>query len=315
MAQLIKLQDYVSRYETDMSRYPAQYVRLKKQQWENLKEAWESGTLLYDNEFSKQEISNEKQSIFNKVKGWFSKEDESTVEEFDIQLEKEEEDFAFRNFLHAPNEQELKQQFLDHLFRFQIKWASSTIYEKSFVNEEYYVSETLQHFLQRLPDNIFLLYEPIFLLKKAPVEVEVLLLTPTEIWCLAFLEKENDAAYLGSKDHFWIEKQQDHETKVLNPSMSANRMGKIVKQVFQLYEVELPIRKAVVSRNGYIDYPEAPGDLLLLDKRSYDEWFQRLRSLASPLKMMQIKGAKALLEYCQTTSFRRPDWDKENDDE
>ena len=43
MAQLIKLQDYVSRYESDLSRYPSQFVRIKKQQWEKLKSAWEAG--------------------------------------------------------------------------------------------------------------------------------------------------------------------------------------------------------------------------------------------------------------------------------
>src|SRR5690606_31804238 len=137
MAQLIKLQDYVTRYETDMSRYPAQYVRLKKQQWENLKAAWESGTLRFDNEFSNQEIFEEKQSIFNKVRGWFSREDETIVEELDIQLEKEEEDFAFRNFLHAANEQELTHEFLVHIFCFQIKWAIATIHEIFFVNEAF----------------------------------------------------------------------------------------------------------------------------------------------------------------------------------
>ena len=45
MAQLLKLQDYVSRYESDLSRYPSQYVRLKKQQWEKLKVTWELGEI------------------------------------------------------------------------------------------------------------------------------------------------------------------------------------------------------------------------------------------------------------------------------
>ncbi|MFK4997391.1 hypothetical protein ACI2OX_07065 [Bacillus sp. N9] len=75
--------------------------------------------------------------------------------------------------------------------------------------------------------------------------------------------------------------------------------------------MELPVRKAVVSRNGYLDYPDAPAELLLFDKRSYEEWFQRMRVSVTPLKMMQLKAAKALLDYCQTTSFKRPNWNKE----
>mgnify|MGYP005609875703 CR=1 FL=1 len=39
MGQLIKLQDYVSRYEQDIYHYPTQYVYLKKQQWEKVNEA------------------------------------------------------------------------------------------------------------------------------------------------------------------------------------------------------------------------------------------------------------------------------------
>lgn len=30
MAQLVKIQDYISRYQIDLARYPTQFVRLKK---------------------------------------------------------------------------------------------------------------------------------------------------------------------------------------------------------------------------------------------------------------------------------------------
>ncbi|MFK4997390.1 hypothetical protein ACI2OX_07060 [Bacillus sp. N9] len=30
-----------------------------------------------------------------------------------------------------------------------------------------------------------------------------MLLTPTELWCLAFIEEEENAVYIGSPDHFW----------------------------------------------------------------------------------------------------------------
>lgn len=43
MAQLIKLQDYVSRYAQDIYLYPSRYVRLKKKQWEGIKAKWENG--------------------------------------------------------------------------------------------------------------------------------------------------------------------------------------------------------------------------------------------------------------------------------
>jgi len=43
MAQLVKIQDYISRYQIDLARYPTQFVRLKKGQWERIKRQWELG--------------------------------------------------------------------------------------------------------------------------------------------------------------------------------------------------------------------------------------------------------------------------------
>ena len=43
MAQLVKLQDYISRYEVDLTRYPTQFIRLKKGQWERVKDQWQRG--------------------------------------------------------------------------------------------------------------------------------------------------------------------------------------------------------------------------------------------------------------------------------
>ncbi|GIN73073.1 hypothetical protein J14TS2_35480 [Bacillus sp. J14TS2] len=315
MAQLLKLQDYVSRYETDLSRYPSQFIRLKKQQWLKIKQAWETGVPSQSNSVEIDSVP-EEEKRFRSLKKLFKR--KTNAIEIPIEAYEEnktpqdkEEDFEFSTPLHVQTETELKQSFLDHLLLFQLKWASSTVMEKSFVDRRFYIDERLKHFLQRFPDNYFLFYEPIFLLKKAPVELDVLLLTPTEIWCLTFIEQSNQAAYLGENQHFWKMKVRDKEKKVLNPVMAVNRMEKIVKQIFQLYEVALPIRKAIVSRNGFIDYPDVAGDIAILDQRTYGEWFERARKTPSPIKMMQIRAAKSLLEYGQTTSFQRPNWESE----
>lgn len=209
---------------------------------------------------------------------------------------------------------ELKQNYLNQLLRFQMRWGSSTILEKSFVDQSFFLDERLRFFLQRFPDTFLLLYKPVFLLKNAPVEVDVILLSPTDAWCLTFLEAEEDAAFTGSNERFWLKRHHLHENKkVLNPMLSVNRMEKIAAQLFSLYEVSLPIKKAILSRNGYIDYPLAPFDVTLLDKRTFPEWFQKMRNLSSPLKHQQLKAAQAMLDYCQTTSSRRLEWDVDKD--
>lgn len=41
MGQLIKLQDHISRYETDIFHYPGQFIRLKNDRYKRLKEQWQ----------------------------------------------------------------------------------------------------------------------------------------------------------------------------------------------------------------------------------------------------------------------------------
>ncbi|WP_453994350.1 NERD domain-containing protein [Bacillus nitroreducens] len=239
MAQLIKLQDYISRYEVDMFRYPSQFIRQKRKQWD---------------------------------------------------LKKLE-----------------KQPFLDGIFEFQLKWASSTVREKSYVDKEFYNDPNLKYFLQRFPDTYLVLYKPIFKLKKAPIEVEIIIISPTTTWLITMLEGEEDSVFLGSNERFWIERIGKQTKKVLSPMIELDRMDGIVRTLFSLYGVELPIRKVILNRTGYFDFPEVPYDVELVEKRNYDEWFSNLRNMSSPLKHMQLKAGNVLLQYCQTVCVRRMD--------
>jgi hypothetical protein len=190
-----------------------------------------------------------------------------------------------------------------------MKWASTTLMEKSFVDKKYLFDPRIKYFLQRFPDTFLVLYKPIFLLKKAPVEGEIILVTPTDVWCITFLEGEDLSVFNGSSDHFWIKRNKEREEKVLNPLISLNRTGKIVKKIFQLYEIELPIHKVVLCRNGYVDFPSPPYDVEFIEKRNYEKWFHSMRAHRSPLKHVQMKAAEALLECCMTTSIRRLEWE------
>lgn len=308
MGQLIKLQDYISRYEMDPFRYPAQYVRLKKQQWKKLKLDWENQTPISIE--TKEAEEGTKPRSLNVIKKLFQK---SNSEKGDWVHENQlpsESMFQFApELLYYPDSiDELKHLFLDQLFSFQMKWASSTIIEKSYIDKSYYRNEKLKYLLQRFPDTFLFLYEPIFLLKKAPIEMEVLLITPTEIWCIVFLEEENEAVFLGSKERFWSKRANGNESKILNPVISLNRMAKIIMQLLNYHQIDIPMKKAIISRNGYIDYPNAPVDVVFLEKRKYPEWFKQQRNHLSPLKHIQLKAAKVLLDYCQTTSAKRSEW-------
>lgn len=307
VAQLIKLQDYVTRYETDISRYPAQYVRLKKQQWDKLYETWK----IKDQEIEQIDQDNH---LIGKITGWL-KRDKTTVIDYEQETIDEEESTFSDALMDAQTEEELKRMFLNELYSFQLKWASSTIIDQSYIEKKYYFDERLKHFLQRFPDTFFVFYEPIFLMKQAPVELEVIIITPTETWCLAFLEEENQSIFTGSKDHFWQKRLKGKESKVLNPLLSLQRMANIIEQVYLKQNIELPIKKAVVSRNGYLDYADVSTDILLVDKRGYEKWQEKMRAHMSPLKMIQLKAAQSLLDHCQTTFKPRIDWSKSSKNE
>ncbi|MFC7787000.1 nuclease-related domain-containing protein [Rossellomorea sp. GCM10028870] len=313
MAQLIKLQDYVSRYETDLYKYPSQFVRLKKQQWEKMKQHWENGDLppvtpIMKDEVPEEEGNSMKEKLFSLFKKKGAQEEEQSSS---IQLNDDEIEIEMDSHQDISTEEELKVSFLDLLFDFQLRWASSTIMEKSYVDNSYHYDERLRYLLQRFPDNIFVMYNPLLRIKQAPVELETILITPTGIWCLTFLEFEEGTAYIGSGERFWLKKWGDVETKVLNPLIGLRRMESILHQIIQYEGVELPIYKGVISRNGYIDYPQAPVGIQFLDKRYHNEWFQQQRSSSSPIKSVQLKAAQAIMEYCETTSFRRLQWEEQ----
>lgn len=316
MGQLIKLQDYVSRYEQDIFTYPSRFARLKKQQWEQTKANWENEGQDASNLFLSTDVNNveddENKLIFlQKFKRLFkSSSEEETSEEQEHNGVPIEDPLQFSAlFEHRPQTiDELKRQFLDQLYRFQLKWASSTVFEKSYFPSKFYFEENLKFFLQRFPDTFLILYKPVFRLQKAVVEAEVIMLTPTDVWCITFLEEENSAVFIGSNERFWLKRTTHREKKVLNPLISLNRTERIVRKILETEEIDFPIHKLVISRNGYIDYPTAPFDIKVAEARNFEEWFQSMRSLKSPLKHIQLKSAESLLQFCQTTSTRRPEW-------
>jgi len=315
MGQLIKLQDYVSRYEQDIYRYPTQFVRLKKQQWSKLYEAFQLGALqdMLQEEEAETWIE-EKPSLFEKLKNVVKRSEQKKEPEENVAKEtkrnhRSEEDLFFSMNMVPDSEEALKIAFLNQLFYFQMKWATTTIRERSLVDRAYYRNEKLKLLLQRLPDTYLVLFEPVFRINKAPILLDTIIITPTDVWCVTFLEELDLSVYEGNNDKFWVRRHHESkERRVLNPIISLQRTEKIIRKLFQLYSVEMPIKKAVISRTSYIEYTLGMNDLFILDKKSFPKWFEMMRKSSSPIKHQQIKGAEVLLNYSQTTSMRRMEW-------
>lgn len=328
MAQLVKIQDYISRYEIDLARYPTQFIRLKQNQWDRVKHQWQNGEVIERWEHLSEEMQEEKKpSFFQKLFLYNKEKLDSTAEIEDIEqvkisnewsvdeeaIPKEDTTLLFEpNLLYMPNTmEELKKMFIDQFFHFQMKWASSTLREKSYVDPKYMRDTLLRSMLQTLPDNYFIFYYPIIRVKKAPIELDIVIMTPTECLCITVLEQEEQAVYIANSERFWTKKVGKAEKKLLSPLIQLNRMERIMEQLFMQNGVEMPIRKVLLTRNGYIDYPGNMYGVHFIDKRKFPEWMEKLKRSVSPMKHMQIRAAQTILNNVQTTSFQRDIWNTE----
>jgi len=308
MAQLVKLLDYISRYENDLTRYPTQFIRLKRSQWKRMKIQWEKGS---EHSMWETEIEDTGPVAKKNLKTLlrkFSIRKDNTDEELDASLAiKSEDEFSFDStIIYTPKtEEQLRKLYLDHLFHFQLKWASSTLIDKSKVDVKFMHDSLLRSLTQQLPDSFLLFYNPILKLKKAPIELDIIIVTPVECMCISVLEKEDLAAYIGSGDRFWTKKTGENELKLLNPLISLNRNEKIISKILYDKGIDFPIRKYLISRNGYIDCPNTAFDVKIIDKRNYASWFSSLTRFSTPLKLTQFKTAQALLDVGQTTAMSR----------
>lgn len=309
MAQLVKLLDYVSRYENDLTRYPTQFIRLKRHQWERMKVQWEtkSSHTMWDKLLDDEVVEEveEKKNFFSFLNVFGARKEELATEELE-EVPKEEE-FGFSpSILFKPKTiEELRKLYLDQLFHFQMKWASSTLMDRSRIDPIYMRDSLLRTFTQLLPDSFLLFYNPVIMIQKAPIELDIIIVTPVECMCITVLEAEDLAVFIGSGERFWLKKASVNETKLLNPLIALNRNEKVLKKLFEDNEVNFPIKKYLISRNGYIDYPNVSFDIKIIDKKSYDQWFASIRSITTPLKLAQFQASKAILDVARTTAMSR----------
>ncbi|MCM3007253.1 hypothetical protein [Bacillus subtilis] len=302
MAQIIKIHDYISRYELDPYHYINQFVRLKKERWLSLVEAAER-------QHEERQASTEEPEPVQKRKKFSLKRRKEEIKA-DIQEERhqwfeDEEDIHVR----LPKSRVALASFYKrHLYDFQLKWASSTLSEISQLSNQVKQDRILRYLTQQLPDSYFIMYKPVLKIQQAAVELSIVIISPLEIYCVSFLEAEEDSVYIGSKNRFWDKKTASQTASVLNPGLSLFRTDSVVSKIVKEKQAEIPVRKLLLSRTSYIDYPEPPYGLEIADKRSAEEWIERQKKNTAPIKHHQVKAAKALLSYCMSDSYRRQEW-------
>ncbi|MDQ0254975.1 hypothetical protein J2S74_002357 [Evansella vedderi] len=301
MAQLVKLSNYISRYETDIYRYPSHFVRLKKERWGNLVQEWNSRQKIdsLQSKFCADETE-VKSKFKGKFKKWFSGSKD---------LDTWEEDPPREKFL--PKSQ-LHEAFMEEIFHFQLNWASSTFSEISHLNNKYYNDSLLSHLLKELPDSFFIFYEPVFVLRKASVDLDIIILTPSEVWLLTPLTGNNHNIFHSHSERFWIKRDGENQEKVIHPFVSLKRMVTVIKEILVECELDIPIRMGVIAKDSFIDINASQQRVKLIDKRTFQDWQRTLKKIVTPIKHQQLKAANILLRNCKTNSEWRDSMGTEN---
>lgn len=294
MAQLIKLQDYITRYEWDIYRYPGQYIRLKQENWQHLYELWSNPAM-------KQETTQYAEgNMASRFFKWFRKKDEQ------VDLMQDQIDNPL-----PQTEEKLKQYYLNKLFPFQLKWATSTVANVSFMDKKYEYDPTLKFFLQRFPDTYLVMYYPIFAIKKAPVEAEIILVSPIGIEIIYVLDEVAGATIMATDERSWLVERKHESWKMLNPAIALKRTEQIVKSILNKNDISFSVTKTILSKGNNIIFSSEPYNTRIIGTHEYTGWFNAKRSLVSPLKNRQLKSAELLLQHCQTSSVKRPEWEED----
>lgn len=290
MAQLVKIFDCISRYEWNPYRYPSQFIRLKQANWKKLYAIWQH----QPEDFIEEK---EESSTFQRFFQWdgFFKKEESILEE----------EVSFQQL----SEMELKKYFLQKLLPIQMKWATSTVSDVSFIDEHVQDDEDLTYFLQRFPDIYLVMFYPLFQIKDATFDAEIVLIGPLGIEIIYMLNEEPDAIIYADEERTWTVEKNDSKRKILSPLFTLKRNEHIIKAMLQARGIEIPIQKTVFARNHMIIANHEPYQTRIVGLHEYEKWFQEKRNIRSPLKHLQLQVLETLLMYCVSTSQRRPGWE------
>lgn len=298
MAQLVKLYDYISRYESNPFHYPTQFIRLKQKKWKNILTTWENQSFSFPTREKEKTVAGitykNTTTIFKS--DLFKKEHKNKTNQPAIDRE-----------LVPKTKTGLKHYFLNQLYPLQIKWASSTLTHTSFTAKDFTQEPDLIYLLQRFPDIYFMMYFPIFYVKQAPIEADILIISPLGIEIVRILHYSKHSSIFIEDERFWIIEQYKQQEKIISPVISLRRTELVVQSILQHHRIEFPIKKTVVAKESRIVSSREPYQVQLIDRYFYENWFHEKRVLQSPLKSTQLKAMGALLKHSQTSAVKRPE--------
>ncbi len=277
---------------------------MKKERWYYLKNEWEQAqqedeahAMEWREELEEKEEKGLLVKAFERVAWWKGK-DEG---EHKVEYAPSQEQLRMKTMTLA----ELKHSFLEDLYLSQLRWASSSLLEESTLHPRYKRDEWLRFLTQQLPDNYFLMYKPVFHIKQAPIDLDVILISPAEIILITLIEGHEHSVFEASADRFWTEYVNKTRRKRLSPLLSMTRMSGVVEWMLEQQQFSFPIRRIVLSPNSLIDNKVNGVNVQFVDKRIFNTWHEQMKRQPSPLKHDQMKVTSLLFRYCTSASSQQ----------
>lgn len=290
LAHLVKLQDYPTRYDRDFFHFPNHVLTLKKNEWGRIKANFEQ----QKDEPVKEEVKVADLWEFQKEekKKWgfsfFRKKEENVTDVNHTVQEKHIIEIPTQ----AENIQELKLLFQEEWYEYQLHLSCNAIEKEK---KRYVYDSELKYLIQEFSDQYLVYYKSDALLNEGSVELATIIITPLEVWVISVLAVEKGSVFSKHDKRYWIEKTGEESRKLVNPTISLIRTEKIIQHIMNSKDVSLPIKKIILSKNGYIDTFEMAAGFQYIDKRNYEEWFKKNSRTIVPLKSTQLKVGEAIL--------------------
>ncbi|HLR54929.1 MAG TPA: NERD domain-containing protein [Pseudogracilibacillus sp.] len=301
MAQLLKSLDYISRYESNPFHYSSEFIRLKQENWAKLLNECESQRLAF---FSKNTgVSAETLGKIQEEHATFYPFKKHQANKAVLSRHNKEGEIKSKT--------DLMHYFLNQICLLHIKRASSILIHTSLITGSLNEESDLIKLLQRFPDIYFIMYLPIFYIKNALVEANILLISLLSIEIIEFVNYSKAASVFIERNRFWTVEQLGKREKIISLVISLHQTEQIVQNILRHDCIEFPIKKTVVAKECRFYISKDPYQVQLIDRPSYYNWFQAKRKFQSPFKNTQLNGMNALLKHSQTSAVKRPEWTEE----
>ncbi|MGL4819047.1 MAG: hypothetical protein ACRC5C_03560 [Bacilli bacterium] len=201
------------------------------------------------------------------------------------------------------DEDDLRMKFMEYLYEKKVALALSSALLQDRERRQLLYNKRLFSFVQGTPDTMLLFYRPVVAIGQAQMELEMILITPTEIWCITRVEGTSQSVFTQHDQRYWAEVVGKQKELKVNPVTALLRTSKVVTGIVQELGVDLPVRKVIVSEDSYMDIAYIPYGIDLIDRRSYGNWMESLRSERTAIKFQQLKVADRLFRLADKSEI------------